>query len=307
MATEAEKQTPEQETEQYEVFLNEADDPQVGQKEGGESADPPKETGQEGEEGEDGKKPENEEETAEGAGESRPKKKADGRVQKRINRLTKRMRQLEEENERLKSQGEPAGKETPDDLKEPDVSDFEDYDEYLEKLGEWKAARKAAKKPKPAKEESAKKGDGEEDDKGKKVDQEYLDALDDVQDSFEEARSQYDDFDDVITADDLSITPEMVKAMAECDNPGAVAYYLGKHKTEASEIAGMTPLAQARAIGKLEAKAEKPKPGKRTTEAPDPIEPVKGSDSSAKKVEDMDFTEYEQTMNERERQSGGFW
>jgi len=228
--------------------------------------------------------------------------------------LTKRAaeaerRAQEAERKLQEAEGKKGGKakpETQDDEGEPDPSDFDSYDEYLDSLADWKADQKIGAK--------GKKGDKAADDDSSKdkgdQDAEFTEALEDVQDAFSETRKTLKDFDEVIGQEDLQITRDMVVAMADSDDPGAIAYHLGKNKQEAARIAKLSPIAQAKEIGKIEAKlAAKPQqPGKKTTSAPDPIDPVKGSDSTSKAPQDMDFAEYERTQNEKEQRGGrGFW
>ncbi len=304
MADEA--KTPEQETESYEVFVTEAvgdqSDTQETESEG--SANTQEVESQEGKEV---STDEADSKTAADAGEAPKKGKARNSYQKRIDRLTKRAKEAEDELASIKGKGkEPEADDSrisDDNTDEPDPSDFDSYDQYLDSLADWKAGTRKKEKADNGKDKGT-----DDKDQSQNEDTEYTEALEDVQDAFEESRGKYDDFDDVVTAEDVQITKDMVKALAESDNPGDVAYYLGKHKDEASRIAGLSPLAQAREIGKLEAKVANIKPpGKKTTQAPDPIEPVRGSNSAVKSPENMDFSEYESTMNERERSGKGFW
>ena len=313
MADEA--KTPEQETESYEVFVTEAvenqpeGDTQETQGEGSAKAQSEGEGQQEGHDvSEDEGKDDADNDPAASAGEEKAKGKSRGRFQKRIDRLTERAKKAEQELEQLKGQGKSPG--TDDNISdnntdEPDPSDFDSYDDYLDSLADWKSGQRKGKGSDNAKNKGA---DDDTQSNDQEEDTEYTEALEDVNDAFEDSRKVYDDFDDVVSAEDVQITKDMVKALAETDNPGEVAYYLGKNKQEASRIAGLKPLAQAREIGKLEAKvADRKPPGKKTTQAPDPLDPVRGSDSTSKSTSDMDFREYEQTMNERERNGRGFW
>jgi hypothetical protein len=229
--------------------------------------------------------------------------------------LTKRAaeaerRAQEAERKLQEAEGKKGGKAKPeaqDDEGEPDPSEFDSYDEYLDALADWKADQKIGAKGK--KEDKA----AADDDNGSNKDDqdtEFTEALEDVQDAFSETRKTHKDFDEVIGQQDLQITRDMVIAMADSEDPGAIAYHLGKNKREAARIAKLSPIAQAKEIGKIEAKlAAKPQqPGKKTTSAPDPIDPVKGSDSTSKAPQDMDFAEYERTQNEKEQRGGrGFW
>ena len=93
-----------------------------------------------------------------------------------------------------------------------------------------------------------------------------------------------DDFEAVALSPDLPITGEMLEALAECDNPTKVMYHLGKNSDLAAGIAAKTSAQQMREIAKLDMTigSKPPKPIK-TTEAPDPISPVKGSDFTTEK------------------------
>lgn len=247
------------------------------------------------------------------------KPKRAGRLQKRIDRLTKGKADAErraEEAERKLREAE-ARRETakPKAEDEPDPADFEDYQEYLAKYNEWRGASPDVRDPKKDPEKPDKPDKPEkpaDDDTAGNDDHELRDALEDVEDSFTDAREKFEDFDAVIGADDVQITRDMVIAMADADDPGAIAYHLGKNKAEAARIATLSPLAQAREIGKLEvklqAKPEKPKP--KTTEAPDPIDPVGGSDGTPAKKElgEMSFSEFEKERNaQEEKGKGSFW
>lgn len=267
-------------------------------------------------ESKDGEKPKtgetDDEKKRSDASEEEANRKGGRRFQKRIDRLTKRAAEAErraEEAERraneLEQKSKPAPAATAD---EPDPADFDDYDEYLTAFTDWKAASKA----KPSSKEAAKepKPKAKPDDKAPADDQEFADALEDVQEAFEDWRKKHDDFDEVVTHPDVQITRDMVLAMAESDDPGGIAYHLGKNREEAARIAALSPIAQAREIGKIEATlaAPKPAPTKKTTQAPDPIDPVRGASSASKEPADMSFKEYEQAMNERESKGGrGFW
>lgn len=240
---------------------------------------------------------------ADDASEDKDHRRGRGRFQKRIDRLTKRAaeaeRRAQEAERKLKEAAKGESKSDAADDGEPDPSDFDDYDEYLDALTDWKAE---------AKQKGSKQEQKADDKQEGAPDQEFTDALEDVNEGFDESRKTYSDFDDVIGQEDLQITREMVIAMADAEKPGEIAYHLGKNKQEAERISKLSPIAQAREIGKLEVKlASKPKPGKKTTSAPDPIEPLKGSDGKVKTPAEMDFAEFEKTRNESERKRGSFW
>lgn len=221
------------------------------------------------------------------------------RFQKRIDRLTKRAAEAErtasEERQKREALEQKLTGGKSDSSDEPDAADFDSYSDYLDALAKYNDNEGKQDKPK----------DEPKSEQKEQTDPDFDAALEDVQASFADSASKYDDFNEVVTSPDVAITPDMVKALAETDDPAALAYYLGKNKDEATRIAGLKPLAIAREFGRIETKlASEPK--KRTTQAPDPITPVSGSDGSETALEDMDFSDYEATMNQKTARKG-FW
>lgn len=90
----------------------------------------------------------------------------------------------------------------------------------------------------------------------------------------EEARSKYDDFEQVAYNPKLTITNEMAETIQSSDIGPELAYYLGSNPKDAERISRMSPLGQAKEIGKIEAKLAAEPPVKKTTSAPQPISPV---------------------------------
>lgn len=100
-------------------------------------------------------------------------------------------------------------------------------------------------------------------------------AIDDAYaDREEEARSKYDDFEQVVYNPKLVITNEMAETIKASEIGPDLAYWLGSNPKEADRIARMSPLQQAREIGKLEAKLGSNPVTKPTSSAPAPIKPV---------------------------------
>lgn len=90
----------------------------------------------------------------------------------------------------------------------------------------------------------------------------------------EEARSKYDDFDQVAYNPNLPITDAMAETIRASDIGPDLAYHLGQHPKEAERIARLSPLHQARELGKIEAKLAAEPPQKKISSAPAPISPV---------------------------------
>jgi hypothetical protein len=90
----------------------------------------------------------------------------------------------------------------------------------------------------------------------------------------EEARSKYEDFEQVAYNPKLPITNVMAEAIQSSDIGPELAYHLGTNPKEADRISKLSPLAQAKEIGRIEAKLAADPPVKRTSSAPAPISPV---------------------------------
>ena len=94
------------------------------------------------------------------------------------------------------------------------------------------------------------------------------------------AEGKYEDFDEVVG--DLKPNAPWSFAVMEAENGPDIAYYLGTHLDEVKAIASLSPTAQIRAIGRLEAKlAAEPAKPKTPSKAPAPITPVGGKSGGA--------------------------
>jgi hypothetical protein len=105
--------------------------------------------------------------------------------------------------------------------------------------------------------------------------------LESYQELEEAARDKYDDFEQVAYNPKLPITNVMAETIQSSDIGPELAYYLGSNPKDAERISRMTPLGQAKEIGKIEAKLAAEPPVKRTTSAPAPISPVTARNSGS--------------------------
>jgi hypothetical protein len=140
------------------------------------------------------------------------------------------------------------------------VDQFESPEAYAEALAYQKAEELIAKRE-AAKQQSA--------------------VLESYQEREEAARDKYDDFQQVAYNPQLPITNVMAETIQSSDIGPELAYYLGSNPKEADRISRMTPLSQAKEIGRIEAKLAADPPVKRTTSAPAPISPVTARSSGA--------------------------
>lgn len=135
----------------------------------------------------------------------------------------------------------------------PTADQFESPEAYAEALAEQKAEELLAKRE-AARQQSA--------------------ILEQYHDREEEARNKYDDFEQVAYNPNLRITNVMAQTIQASDVGPDVAYYLGTNPKEADRISRLTPILQAKEIGKLEAKLASDPPVKKTSSAPAPFQPV---------------------------------
>ena len=161
-------------------------------------------------------------------------------------RLAREQRTWEREHaQKAKSQPVPS-----EPLK---ADDFADAQTYADALAERKAQELLARRDAEA---------------------ERAATLDAYHDREEEARTKYDDFEQVAYNPKLPVTETMAQTIQATDNGPDVIYYLGSNPKEAERIARLSPLLQAREIGKIEAKLGANPPAKKTSTAPAPIAPV---------------------------------
>jgi hypothetical protein len=168
-------------------------------------------------------------------------------------RLAREQRKWEREQaQKAKSQPVPT-----EPLK---ADDFADAPSYADALAERKAQELLAKRDAEAERQA---------------------TLDAYHDREEEARNKYDDFEQVAYNPKLPVTETMAQTIQASDNGPDVIYYLGSNPKEAERIARLSPLLQAREIGKIEANLGSNPPAKKTSTAPAPIAPVTARTSGA--------------------------
>lgn len=165
-------------------------------------------------------------------------------------RFAKERRKWEREQQaRLATQAQPA---QPKDI--PAADQFESPEAYAEAL----AVRKA-----------------EELLQQREVQRQQAELREAYHEREEQARDKYDDFEQVAYNPKLPITTVMAETIQASEIGPDLAYWLGSNPKEADRIARLSPLLQAREIGRIEAKlAADPAPTKKASSAPSPISPV---------------------------------
>lgn len=172
----------------------------------------------------------------------------------------------------------------PGEAAKPKPNDFNDYNEYVEALTDWKVENRRQEWDRQAAE--------------KESNQTHQAKMAGLQEKINVGFEKYDDFEDVAMDQSVPITPAVMEILAEIENPADVAYYLGKNRTEAIAISRMTPIAAAREIAKIEFNlninnpAPKPKEPNKTPKAPPPIKPVGSASAGEKDPEKMTPAEF---------------
>lgn len=149
----------------------------------------------------------------------------------------------------------------------PPVDQFESVDAYAEALAERKAEELLAKR---------------------EAERQRMDLVEAYHDREEDARSKYEDFEQVAYNPKLPITSVMAETIQMSEVGPDLAYYLGSNPREAERISKLTPYSQAKEIGKLEAKIASEPVLKKTTSAPPPIAPISGRGTGAPSFDTTD-------------------
>lgn len=239
-----------------------------------------------------------------------PEKKAElpRGVQKRINKLTarnyglkKELAERERQITELKAIADE--KKLSDQIaehtkKKPDKGEFDSYEDYIEAKSKWDVRSELLEQQK---------------DKAEKPEEKKTEDRNEVVEEIFKAGSEaYEDFEEIVRKPDLKLSESMFLAALESDFAHEILYYLGTNPQEASKIYDLTPLQQAREIGKLETRITKEQPAveekeqkpldvseerkpeeiKKTTKAPPPIESVHGKSVLRKNPEKMTNEEY---------------
>ena len=130
---------------------------------------------------------------------------------------------------------------------------FASNEDYVEALAEQRAEQKLAERDQR---------------------RQQAEIINSYHDKEEEVRAKYDDFEQVAYNPNLPITTVMAQSIQASDNGPEVAYHLGANPKEAERISRLSPIMQAKEIGKIEAQLAANPPVKKTSNAPAPISPV---------------------------------
>ena len=150
---------------------------------------------------------------------------------------------------------------------EPQPSQFSDAFEYAKALAEYSTEKALAERDRQI-------AQAREQEAQQKIIQSWAQKV-------QEAKAEMPDFDDMVASSDVVVNNAVRDAILESDVGPKILYHLAENNDLAKKIAGLSPNAALREIGKLEAKfeakpeAEKIAPVVRS-KAPTPIQPIRG-------------------------------
>jgi len=237
----------------------------------------------------------------------KPVKKKGG-FQKRIDKLNKKNSDLEREmtywrEQAMKNQTakpeEPVKKEAGVEVStKPNPKNFDTNEDYLEALTDWKLDQKLKKQEEASREA-----------KIKSEQQSRVETHFQRVEKFKEENPDIDLDDELNNVKHIRISLAVNEAIIESEFGPQLMHELASNPKEFERICKLSPIAAARAIGKIEAKFSsseaEPSPKVKKASAPAPIKPVTAKGSVGhKNIYDpnLSMAEYNRIRDEQERQ-----
>ena len=153
---------------------------------------------------------------------------------------------------------------------EPQPSQFSDAFEYAKALAEYSTEKALAERDRQI-------AQAREQEAQQKIIQSWAQKV-------QAAKAEMPDFDDMVASSDVVVNNAVRDAILESDVGPKILYHLAENNDLARKIAGLSPNAALREIGKLEArfeaKPEQTAPVVRS-KAPAPIQPIRGGQGKA--------------------------
>ena len=155
---------------------------------------------------------------------------------------------------------------------EPQPSQFSDAFEYAKALAEYSTEKALAERDRQI-------AQAREQEAQQKIIQSWAQKV-------QAAKAEMPDFDDMVASSDVVVNNAVRDAILESDVGPKILYHLAENNDLAKKIAGLSPNAALREIGKLEARFEaKPETVQTApvvrSKAPAPIQPIRGGQGKA--------------------------
>lgn len=219
-------------------------------------------------------------EEAEAEAKQEGERKQNPKLERRFSEITKQREEARKEAQQereakqalearlaaLENRGQPQQVKPVDEKPQP--SQFSDAFEYAEALAEYTADKRIAE----MKQQEAQAKQAEEQ---QKVIQTWAKKVESV-------KATLPDFDEIVASSQVVVNDDIRDAILESDVGPQILYHLADNDEIAQKIAGLSPKAALREIGKLEARFEAQPEAEKTapivkSKAPAPIQPLRGS------------------------------
>ena len=227
-------------------------------------------------------------------GEDEHKKPPRG-VQKRLDEITKEKYEWKREAEywrEVAMAGKPADKQassagevTEEGIAvsgKPKPDDYDDYNEYVDAVTDWKIQDRETKAILKAQES--------------RQQSEFQQKQESFNVAIAASKAKHADYDDIMeSAKSIPCPQSMRAAIMDSQDGGEILYYLAKNPAEASRISQLSVLSQAREIGRIEhrlATPVKPPEPRRITNTGEPIKTVSGAGVTEKDPGKMSMEDY---------------
>ena len=219
--------------------------------------------------------------TAEEEAKPTEEKKQNPKLERRFSDLTKQREEARKEAQQERERREAleqrlaAIEKQPQPVRnvdqEPQPSQFQDAFEYAKALAEYSTEKALAERD---------RRDAEE-----KIAIERQKVIQTWATKVQSAKSSLPDFDEVVASSDVVVNDDIRDAILESDVGPQILYHLAENDDLGKKIAGMSPKAALREIGKLEERFSS-KPAAKTetvakSRAPAPISPIRGGTTAA--------------------------
>lgn len=236
----------------------------------------------------------------ESGGEASPKQPSESkgkeRLNKRFSELTRtiyderaRREEAEREVAELRSRFERGDGGAAREDKEPKLADFKEYEEYADARSRWVARQELRRATAAAREASSREA----------AMQRAAEIRSRWESSESQAREKFDDYDEVM-AGPVRFPESVAVALLDSEHGPEISYYLKTHPDEAKALRGLTPVAAARVVGKLEAKLSAEPPKKEQSNAPPPPKPARAQAPSDGLRNDLSDSEWIRRRNKQE-------
>lgn len=209
---------------------------------------------------------------------AQPKRK--GGIQKRVDKLNKRVTAAQQETEYWKAEAlknATASKQAPVDQAKPESSEgkpkpeaFDTHSEYVEALTDWKTEQKFKEHDQKLEQSKLLSAQAKANETHAERVKAFAEKTPDFQETLE-------------SLEDVPSSPAVREVIITSENGPELLYELAKNPDEAKRIALLGPLAAAREMGKIEARlsssktSEQKQDPKKISQAPKPLAPVGGA------------------------------